>query len=236
MKFILLLLFLSISLFAFQKDIFMSKFIDYNSTILRYMAFSFGLKSIPKNYKTLKKLLDTKENPLTKKIRLGRRLFFETNLSKDNSIACASCHMLTAGGDGNKEAAVGFKNRINPYHLNTPTVFNAALQKSEFWDGRAKNVEEQAGGPLQSSFEMNMTPNLVVKRLKDVEYYTNQFKRIFKKDRHPLSFKNVRYAIGAYEKTLLTMGDFDRFLDGNNSAISKKGFKYFFGCWVHKMS
>ncbi len=109
------------------------------------MALSFGLKSVPKNYEALKKLLDTKENPLTKeKIRLGRRLFFETNLSKDNSIACASCHMLTAGGDDNKVSAIGFKERINPHRLNTPTVFNAALQKSEFWDGRAKTLEEQA--------------------------------------------------------------------------------------------
>jgi len=223
MKIIFASLFLSLSLFAFQKDIFISKFVDYNSTNLRNMALSFGLKSVPKNFKTLKKLLDTKENPLTKeKIRLGRRLFFETNLSKDNSIACSSCHMLTEGGDDNKAAAVGFKGRVNPHHLNTPTVFNAALQKSEFWDGRVENVEEQAGGPLQSSFEMDMTPDLVVKRLKSVEYYVHQFKRVFKNDKKPLSFKNVRYAIGAYEKTLLTRGNFDRFLDGNNSAINKK--------------
>ncbi len=67
-----------------------------------------------------------------------------------------------------------------------------------------------------------MTPALVLKRLKNTEYYKNQFKKIFKNDKKPLSFKNVRNAIAAYEKILLTRGNFDKFLDGNNSAISKK--------------
>jgi len=138
-------------------------------------------------------------------------------LSKDKSLNCASCHILEAGGDDNQAVAIGYKNRENPFHLNSPTVLNSALFKYQFWDGRACSVEEQAGGPIQAPFEMAMTKKETVKRVKENKEYLKSFTEIFGE----VSFKNIKKAIGAYERTLITYGDYDRFLDGNNSAISK---------------
>jgi len=88
---------------------------------------------------------------------LGQKLFFDNRLSRDQKLNCASCHSLNEGGDDNRPTAIGYHNRANPFHLNSPTVLNSALAKAEFWNGRAKDVEEQAGGPVQAPFEMNMT-------------------------------------------------------------------------------
>ena len=204
----------------------------YSDDELREVALSRGMKAIPKTYKELLKVVDNPQNPMTKeKIILGNELFFDTILSKDRDINCASCHILEQGGDDNIPTAIGHKGRKNPFHLNSPTVLNSALAKSQFWNGSAKDVEEQAGGPIQAPFEMNMIPNEVVSRLKKSKYYTKKFKNIFGK----ITFENVKKAIGAYERTLLTRGDYDKFLDGDNNAISqkaKRGFAHFinYGC------
>ena len=116
---------------------------------LRSYALSHGLSSVPETYDKLLEIADNPVNPLSKeKIALGKKLFFETALSQDRTINCASCHILEAGGDDNIPTAIGYKSQENPMHLNSPTVLNAALAKAQFWDGRAKDVEEQAGGPI----------------------------------------------------------------------------------------
>ena len=194
-----------------------------NDARLRFLAKKSGLKSVPKNYKELLKIVDISENKLTaQKINLGRILFFETLLSKDETITCASCHKMGEGGDDNLPTAVGYKNRVNPKHLNSPTVLNAALSKFLFWDGRAKSVEEQAGGPIQAQFEMNLTPKESVERLSKNQMYLDFFKEVFDGN---ITFENIKKAIGAYEKTLLTRGKFDDFLDGDDKAISKQAKK-----------
>lgn len=209
------------------------KFNSYNDDALRKIALSRNMSAIPKSYKELLKVVSKSNNPLTKdKILLGKQLFFDTVLSKDRTINCASCHMLGDGGDDNRPAAIGYHGRKNPKHLNSPTVLNAALAKAEFWDGRAKDVEEQAGGPIQSHFEMNLTPKEAINRLKKDPYYTSMFKKIFQDG---VTFENIKKAIGAYERTLLTRSGYDRFLEGDNSAMSKeakKGFGLFIslGC------
>jgi cytochrome c peroxidase len=186
---------------------------------LRALALSEKMLPTPKSYKELLKVVDTKDNPLSKeKIELGKMLFFDKSLSKDKSINCASCHLLNEGGDDNRDVAVGYKGRENPFHLNSPTVLNAALMKYQFWDGRAKSVEEQAGGPIQAPFEMAMTKEEVIQRVKANSTYQKAFKEIFGE----ITFENIRKAIGAYERTLITYGAYDRFLDGDNSAISQK--------------
>ncbi len=187
---------------------------------LRKTALSLNMLPIPKTYKELLKVVDNPKNPLTKeKIELGKKLFFDTRLSRDKSINCASCHILEDGGDDNRPTAIGFDGRENPHHLNSPTVLNSALAKYEFWDGRAKDVEEQAGGPVQAPFEMNMTPKEVEDRLNQDSDLKTEFKKVFGKDR--VVFSDVQKAIGAYERTLLTRGAYDEFLDGNDSAMSK---------------
>jgi len=201
---------------------------------LREQALSTTMKPVPKTYEALLKVVDNPENPLSKeKIALGKTLFFDTRLSRDKSISCASCHKLEEGGDDNLPTAIGFHGRANPFHLNSPTVLNAALAKAQFWNGRAKDVEEQAGGPVQAPFEMNMTPKEVEKRLNADRKLTEQFKQIFGTEK--ITFENVRKAIGAYERTLLTRGAYDRFLEGDDNAISaaaKRGMTLFLtrGC------
>jgi len=193
--------------------------IKYSDKELREVALSKNMLPTPKTYEELLKVVDNPKNPMSaKKIELGHELFFDTILSKHKDINCASCHILQEGGDDNLPTAIGDQGRKNPSHLNSPTVLNAALAKSQFWDGRAKDVEEQAAGPIQAHFEMNMLPEEVEKRLKNSPAYVEKFAKVFDK----ISFTNVQKAIGAYERTLLTYGAYDKFLDGDNSAISEK--------------
>jgi len=205
----------------------------YSDSALREAALSRDMLPIPKTYKALLEVVDNPQNPMSrKKIALGKKLFFDTLLSQDKTINCASCHNLEEGGDDNLATAIGYKGQANPFHLNSPTVLNAALAKVQFWDGRAIDVEEQAGGPIQAPFEMHMTPKEVVERLQSVPSYVDSFQNIFHDD---ISFENVRKAIGAYERTLLTRGDYDRFLEGDDSAMNisaKRGLALFIskGC------
>jgi len=201
---------------------------------LRQRALSTTFKPIPKTYKKLLEVVDNHENPMSReKIALGKTLFFDKRLSRDESISCASCHKLKEGGDDNLPTAIGFHEQANPFHLNSPTVLNAALAKAQFWNGRAKDVEEQAGGPVQAPFEMNMTPKEVEARLNKDAELVERFKKIFTTEE--ITFENVRKAIGAYERTLLTRGAYDRFLEGDDHAISaaaKRGMTLFLtrGC------
>ncbi len=98
-------------------------------------------------------------------------------------------------------------------------MLNAALAKREFWDGRSPSVEDQAKGPIQAPFEMAMTPAECVSRLKSRPDYVEAFARVFPKEK--ITFDTLTKAIGAYERTLLTRGTFDRYLEGDDEAISK---------------
>lgn len=192
----------------------------YSDTTLRQRALSTNMLPIPTTYEALLKVVNNPQNPMTpQKIALGKELYNEKLLSKDRDISCASCHLLKEGGDDNMAVAIGHQGRANPFHLNSPTVLNAALAKSQFWNGSAKDVEEQAGGPIQAPFEMNMKPHQVEERLNSVNNYVKKFQEVFGE---PITFLNVRNAIGAYERTLLTHGDYDKFLEGDNHAMSAK--------------
>jgi len=205
----------------------------YDDQTLRKMALTRDMKPIPTDYTTLLEVADNPNNPMNRqKIALGKKLFFDPILSKDQTINCASCHILEQGGDDNLPTAIGYHGRANPKHLNSPTVLNAALAKSQFWDGRAKDVEEQAGGPIQAPFEMNMTPKEVVFRLNAKSEYVEAFRKVFGEK---ITFQNVRRAIGVYERTLLTHGKFDNYLEGDDDAIgaaAKRGLTLFIkkGC------
>ncbi len=215
---ILVILFINIGFFIPKPK---PKPIIINNNQLRQEALMHGLKPVPKTWVKAKRLVKDINDPLsTNKIKLGHLLFFDPILSKNKTISCATCHILTKGGADNRPTAIGYHGRHNPLHLNTPTVINAALEKMLLWDGKSPNVQNQAKGPLQAPFEMNMTPKEIVKRLKKEPFYVKAFKSAFKS--HKITFTNVINAIGAYERTLLSRGSFDRFLDGNNTAISSK--------------
>ncbi len=203
---------------------------------LRSYALSHGLAPVPTTYKKLLDIVDNPNNPLSPaKISLGKKLFFDPILSHNMSVSCFHCHLLNDGGDDNLPTAIGFGGRANPRHLNSPTVLNAALAKSQFWDGRAKDVEAQAAGPMQAPFEMNITPKEAENRVKKIATYVENFQRVFGKKNESVTFKNIQKAIGAYERTLLTRGAYDAFLEGKNSAMSdsaKRGLNLFIqkGC------
>ena len=185
--------------------------------LLRKKALDKGLKSIPKDFTKLREQVDDVNNPMTiKKIKLGKKLFNDKNLSLDRTISCASCHDINKGGEDSIPTAIGYKKQKNPSHLNSPTVLNTAYSKHFFWDGRASSLRKQAKGPIQAHFEMASTPELI-------------------QERTGLSFDEVTRAIAVYEKTLVTRGKFDDFLDGNMLALNeeeKRGLNLFIdmGC------
>lgn len=170
------------------------------------------------------------DNPITDdKVRLGRLLYLDTRLSLANDISCNTCHDLEKFGVDNDPVSAGHKGQKG--NRNSPTVYNAAIHSSQFWDGRAKDVEEQALGPILNPVEMAMPGEKeVVERLKGVPEYVSLFNKAFPSEKDPVSYKNVGKAIGAFERTLLTPSRFDKFLRGDESALTdaeKKGLDTF---------
>ncbi len=160
------------------------------------------------------------ENPMSEaKISLGRQLYFDTRLSKDNTISCNSCHNVMKGGEDNRATSLGVGGKTGD--RSSPTVWNAAFLSVQFWDGRAATLEDQAKGPLINPVEMAM-PNheAVVERLKKIPGYVTQFKAVFR-DQDPLTIDNVAKAIAAYERTLITPNSpYDRYVAGDKKALS----------------
>lgn len=154
------------------------------------------------------------------KVALGRSLFFDTNLSVDRTMSCASCHVLKDGGDDNAQYSTGFRGQQGD--RNAPTVLNAAFLSRFFWDGRAVSLERQAEGPFVNPVEMAM-PSLdsVVARVQENSDYKTVFADVFP-GREPINIRNITRAIAAFERTLITPDTpYDRFVRGDNSAMSK---------------
>jgi len=175
--------------------------------------------------------------PSKEKIDLGRMLYFEKRLSKNQDLSCNSCHGLSEFGidtRGDRKTSLGHKGQLGG--RNAPTVYNAALHIAQFWDGRAPKVEDQAKGPPLNPIEMAM-PNeaAIVKVLESMPAYTEAFKAAFPEDKQPVSFDNMAKAIGAFERGLVTPSPFDAFLGGKTDALSleaRRGLKTFLalGC------
>ena len=207
----------------------------FDDNALRKKALDLNINPIPTNFREASKLLTIKNGEISHdEVALGQKLFNDTLLSKNNDISCATCHKLKEGGEDNLPTAIGHNNQKNPSHLNTPTVLNTAFATAYFWNARAKTLEEQAAGPIQAHFEMNMTQEEVVKRLQESSEYVQLFNTVFENE-PTVSFENVQKALASYERTLLTRGSLDEFLEGNNDAMNskaKKGFELFLtkGC------
>jgi len=176
-----------------------------------------------------------KGNPVTPaKIKLGKMLYFDPRLSESALISCQTCHNLGLGGADFQETSTGHGWQKGP--RNAPTVFNSVFNIAQFWDGRAKDLAEQAKGPIQASVEMHNTPANVVKTLTSMPGYRQLFHKAFPANKDPVTFDNMAKAIEAFEATLLTPdSQFDRFLRGNQGAISaaaKNGLRLFMrkGC------
>lgn len=181
-------------------------------------------------FRPLPKTMESSDNPSTKaKVELGRMLYFEHRISKGQDLSCNSCHMLDKYGVDNEPTSSGFKGQKGD--RNSPTVYNAALHMAQFWDGRAKNVEEQAKGPVLNPVEMAMPSEAaVVAVLKSMPEYVDLFKKAFPGERDPITYDNMAKAIGAFERLLVTPSRWDKFLAGDKSALSdaeKAGFMKF---------
>ncbi len=166
------------------------------------------------------------------KVELGKRLFNDTLLSKDNTVSCASCHNLATGGDDDRPVSVGIDGKEGP--INAPTVFNSGLNFKQFWDGRASTLADQVDGPIQNEVEMgSIWPEIVAKLYKN-DFYSKEFKKIYPQE--GISRNTVRDAIAEFEKTLITPNSpFDLWLRGSKNAINtqqKRGYELFksYGC------
>ena len=172
--------------------------------------------------------------PVTaERVELGRMLFFEPRLSRSHVITCNTCHSIGTGGADNVPASVGHGWQRGP--RNSPTVFNAVFNAAQFWDGRAADLAEQAGGPVQASVEMNSTPELVVETLSSIPRYVELFGEAFPES-GGITFDDVTIALEAFETTLVTPNaPFDRWIGGDDSAMTAtevEGLQLFFetGC------
>jgi cytochrome c peroxidase len=163
-----------------------------------------------------------KGNPATPaKAALGKMLFFEPRLSASYLISCNSCHNVGLGGGDMQETSIGHGWQKGP--RNAPTVLNSVYNIAQFWDGRAKDLADQAKGPVQASVEMNNTPARVVETLKSMPAYVTAFKKAFPSQADPVTFDNMAKAIEVFEATLNTPdARFDKFLKGERTALSLK--------------
>lgn len=167
--------------------------------------------------------------PNVEKIALGRKLFFDTSLSKTSDISCATCHDPNFGFEDGKSRSIGVTGQDLGRH--TPTLINLAWSESYFWDGRAADLEEQAIAPIMSKTEMGMTPQALIERLSKDEDYQSDFQQVFGEE--GLSLKTLAMALAAFERTLVSKNaPFDAWVAGNEKAISasaKRGFELFTG-------
>ncbi len=151
-------------------------------------------------------------------VELGKKLFFDPRLSKSGFISCNSCHNLSMGGSDNLSSSIGHNWQRGP--INSPTVLNSSMNMAQFWDGRAKDLKAQAGGPIANPGEMAFTHELAIDMLASIPAYRAEFKKAFKTE--PINIDQVTDAIAAFEETLVTPNSrFDKWLLGKKTALSK---------------
>ena len=174
-------------------------------------------------------------NPTTpEKVQLGKSLFYDPRLSKSGNISCSSCHSLASYGADNLPTSIGHGFKTG--ERNAPTVLNASLHFSQFWDGRAEDLESQAAGPILNPIEMGMISEAIaVERIRSIPEYKQAFEKIFAEEQNSVSYQNIARAIASFERTLLTPAPFDEYLKGDHNALSveaKAGLKTYisYGC------
>jgi len=149
-------------------------------------------------------------------VELGKKLFFDPRLSKSGFISCNSCHNLSMGGTDNLKTSIG--HHWNEGNINAPTVLNASMNIAQFWDGRAKDLQAQAGGPIDNPGEMGSSHGLAVEVLQSIPAYVADFKKSFGGDQ--VTIEHVTTAIAAFEETLVTPNSrFDKWLKGDHKAL-----------------
>ena len=177
----------------------------------------------------LKPMRVPKDNELTEaKIELGKQLYFDPRLSRDNTVSCATCHDPKKGWSNGDNFATGVRGQRGG--RSAPTVINSGYSYFQFWDGRAIMLEGQALGPIQNPIEMDLTLEECVAKLNAIEGYRKQFQDVFGTE---VSAAGIAKAIASFERTVLSgNAPHDKFKAGDKSALSEaaqRGSKLFFG-------
>jgi len=153
-----------------------------------------------------------------KKALLGKKLFFDPRLSRDGTISCAHCHDLQNGGDDGLQFSIGIEGKRGD--INAPTVYNSVFNFRQFWDGHAKDLQEQARGPIENPVEMGYSMEKAVMVLKNDSSYDEEFKALYPEG---ITEETITDALAEFEKALVTPNSpFDRYLKGDMNAISEK--------------
>lgn len=162
------------------------------------------------------------EEPLDEEmVELGRMLYYDKRLSKDKTMSCNTCHDLKKYGVDGEPTSLGVTGQRGA--RNSPTVYNAAVHISQFWDGRSPDVEDQAKGPVMDPVEMAMpSEEEVAKRLREVPEYRERFAKLFPDEEEPETLDNAAKAIGAFERGLVTHDRFDDYLEGDLTALEMR--------------
>ncbi len=158
------------------------------------------------------------DNPLTiEKINLGRQLYFDSRLSADGTVSCATCHAPDKGFSDGRPTSTGIKGQVGG--RNAPVTINRLFSQEQFWDGRSPSLEDQALGPVQNPVEMGHTLQGMVATLDKLKGYQEQFRQVFGTN---VTEAGVAKAIAAFERTLLCGNSaFDRYEDGDDTALSE---------------
>jgi cytochrome c peroxidase len=171
----------------------------------------------------------TNNPPSSLKISLGKQLYFDTRLSNDNTISCATCHDPRFGWSDAGPTSKGIRGQMGGRR--SPPVVNAAYSPLQFWDGRAPSLEEQAKGPIQNPIEMGNTHEVMIRTVGDIPGYVEEFKQVFGEG--PITVQQVADAIAAFERTVVTTDSrFDRYVRGDHQALTcleKQGLEIFNG-------
>ena len=167
------------------------------------------------------------DNPMTpEKIELGKQLYFDGRLSKDGTVSCATCHDPQQAWAEHEPTSTGIGKQVGG--RNSPTVINAAYAPAQFWDGRAKSLEEQALGPIENPIEMGRKLDAMSAELSKLKGYEQQFKKVFGTG---VTQEGVAQAIAAFERTILSGNSpYDHFKKGDQQALNeaqKRGLELF---------
>ncbi|MDH5766138.1 MAG: cytochrome-c peroxidase [Gammaproteobacteria bacterium] len=163
-------------------------------------------------------------NPTTAaKVELGKTLYFDPRISSTGTVSCNSCHNVMEGGDDSRPNSMGVNGQTGG--RGAPTVWNAAFYSTQFWDGRANTLEDQAKGPMTNPIEMGMkNHDLVMQRVRSMDGYKTMFKTAFGDSK--MTIDQAAMAIAAYERTLITPDSaYDRYVKGDKKALTSQQVK-----------
>ncbi|GAB4371824.1 MAG: cytochrome c peroxidase [Bryobacter sp.] len=171
-----------------------------------------------------------KDNPYNAaKRELGRLLYYDTRLSADGTVSCATCHSPAFAFADGKPVSTGIKGQQGG--RSAPTVFNRAYSLAQFWDGRAASLEAQAVGPMANPIEMGNTHEAVVASVKKIAGYKPHFAKAFGDE--TIDLDRIAKAIATYERTVLSgNAPYDRYKAGNTKAMTPaqvRGMEVYFG-------